>query len=368
MTYRKTGRERLTTCLVHAGHGAGRIVYTMSLAVGITLALSLPCSVLVGCKKKKAAPPPVVAPPPPPPPTPDPIQVDSVLQSMKPDARVEFPQSHAPVDESLARAIIEFQNALVKGDAAKFKAMLDPSSRDILDALTGSGDWEEATGKIEGVRVISLSEVPGDSLPSVGASVQIAIQQPRVAYALPWAVTRNGDSWSFSGVGSQLETRPRASDFDGGAPIASAPESGGRTSAGSGITIAGQSAVITYINMEIGKRLLRFAGMPEPSLDASIAQISRQLGVDAAEVQAAISAGKQAVDAGTEPTPEEVATCVAVWTAAGPAMGISVTQDQVLQHIANITRIPENKVRELFNRGGSGGGVPFTPPRGRGGG
>src|SRR4051812_11902011 len=76
-------------------------------------ALLTPCAVLSmslvsGCSK-----PPPPPPPPPPrraaaPPPPEKVAVDGILQTMRVDARVQFPQGAAPTDESLARAVISF--------------------------------------------------------------------------------------------------------------------------------------------------------------------------------------------------------------------------------------------------------------------
>src|SRR5262245_4540021 len=69
-----------------------------------------------GCEKKKKP-----APPPPPPPkpkvvTPDPVDVNAVLQAMKPDGRVKFVEKQAPADRTLAESAIKLASALAKGD------------------------------------------------------------------------------------------------------------------------------------------------------------------------------------------------------------------------------------------------------------
>src|SRR5262245_53734699 len=117
---------------------------------------------LSGCSK-----PPPPPPPPPPrkvaPPPPEPVKTDALLQAMKADARVQFPQGAAPTDEGIARAVISLADALARGDTDKMKTMLDPAGKTVLDKLVAAGAWEDSTGKaIEAVRVASLTQ-SGDS-------------------------------------------------------------------------------------------------------------------------------------------------------------------------------------------------------------
>ncbi|MDX2016960.1 MAG: hypothetical protein SFY95_04880, partial [Planctomycetota bacterium] len=117
-----------------------------SRAIVAALALSVAAGALfslAGCDKKEEvakAPPP----PPPPPPPPEPVDIASVLRSVGADKRVQFPQDFAPVNAGLADAIVKFASSLAKGDAQTFGSMLEASSRQTLDQLTGSGEWEEA--------------------------------------------------------------------------------------------------------------------------------------------------------------------------------------------------------------------------------
>jgi hypothetical protein len=121
---------------------------------------------------------------------------------------VQFPEASAPTDESLARAVINFADALAKGDADKLRPMLDPVGKQVLDQLTASGDWDESTGKsIEAVRVSKLSG-------SDPASLRLAIQEPGSAYALAWSVRSNEGAFIFAGAPIPNVTFPRASDFD----------------------------------------------------------------------------------------------------------------------------------------------------------
>jgi hypothetical protein len=206
-----TPHKSLTHSLAAAGISLGTALSVCGSALVVT---AMPA--LMACEKKKEAPPPP-PPPPPPPKSPEPIDIKLVLQSAKPDARVNFGQAYAPTDESLARAVIAFADALAKGDAAKFGAMLAPEAKSDLDSLTGTGGWEEGTTKIEAVRVVRLDDItsggpgggPGGSGASTGAMIQFAVQDPTGAYLLGWEAIKVGDKWAFKGADAPTNEQAR---------------------------------------------------------------------------------------------------------------------------------------------------------------
>jgi hypothetical protein len=176
-----------------------------------TVALSVS---LGGCEK-----PPPPPPPPPPkveaPPPPEPIKVDSVLASLRPDARVQFPQERAPIDESLARAVIELANAFAKGDSAKVGSMLDPVSKVTLDKLVADGSFEDVAKKLEGVRIVCLEEGGIDGNKSSSGSLVLAFQEPGSSYVLSWMAVKAGEQWVFTAAPSTGASKTRASEWDG---------------------------------------------------------------------------------------------------------------------------------------------------------
>jgi hypothetical protein len=205
-----------TTLRTIAGSRAFVAALALTLAAGTLLGTA-------GCEEKKEvakAPPP----PPPPPPPPEPVDIASVLKNLGADKRVQFPQDHAPVNAGLADAIVKFASSLAKGDATTFGSMLEPSSRQTLDQLTGSGEWEDAVEKIEAVRV-TFSAGMRDS-DAVGGAFVLAIQEPGSAYVLSWAVMSAGDRVLFAAMPSSKDTKPRASDWDNdpALPAAAGPE------------------------------------------------------------------------------------------------------------------------------------------------
>lgn len=185
---------------------------------GVTAALAAAC-VAAGCSKP---------PPPPPPapvqhtPAPRPVEVDGLLQAMQADSRVQFPQEQAPENEELARAVIRLADALAKGDSETFRSLLDRPSQAVLDDLLGTGEWYEATAKIEAVRVVKLDEGTG--------ALQVAVQEPGRAYLLAWTAMPAFESFVFAASPAPGGTRARASDWDGGAeytaPALGATQSG----------------------------------------------------------------------------------------------------------------------------------------------
>ncbi len=177
---------------------------TLARVMGV-VALAL----VTGCEK----PPPPPPPPPPkkeaPPPPPQPVEVAPIMGEVKPDARVQFPQSAAPVNADLARASIKLADAIAKGDAKSLGGMLDGTSKSILDALVAGGGWEEGTKKIEAVRIAQITESDPVSI------VTLAVQEQSGAYALCWGGVSMGGSVVFAAVPAINDVTKRASDWDG---------------------------------------------------------------------------------------------------------------------------------------------------------
>jgi hypothetical protein len=132
---------------------------------------------------------------------------------MKPDARVQFPDSVAPADRSLAEGIITLADRLAKGDAPGLKTLITPKAAGVIDDLIASERWNEGTSPIEQVRVVAVSNTqeaaPSESL------VGFAVQDRGAAYLLAWQAKRDGDKWVFENAVCQPDEKPRASDFDG---------------------------------------------------------------------------------------------------------------------------------------------------------
>ena len=338
-----------------------RATLTALLLTGTAAALALPGATLAGCEKKKPPP----APPPPPPPAPkapDPVDVGPILQSIRPDARVQFPQSHAPLDESFARAAITLADALAKGDADKLSAMLTADARILLDQLTGTGEWEDSTANIEAVRVVGVTETPGGFDPaSTGGVVTLAIQQPGSAYLLAWQGTKAGGSWVFSGAPAAAGSKTRASDFDSGAadpgdptvdpatPDAPDGEAGGGVAADG--QIPGAKPMQLYMRAEIVRRGLRRLQKDVPDDQALAEAIAKTISSDAATVLAEMEKGKADALARRTLSPQDAYSAISRGVADAKGFGGDLTDDQAIQFYSNVVDMPEPRVRALFDEG-----------------
>lgn len=193
---------------------------TLPVLTGAMMLMSV--APITGCEEKKPpAPPPE---PPPPPPIPPAVNTDVLMQSAKPDSRVQFPRSETLRDESLARVIIQFADAFAKGDAVRVGEMLSEGDRSLLAQLESTGAWDESTARIEAVRVVTVLQTPGDVAEAMSALVVFAVQEPGSAYPIAWLAEKINGKWLFSGYESENEKRRRASDFDGFMPGVQAPE------------------------------------------------------------------------------------------------------------------------------------------------
>ncbi len=142
---------------------AGRLVVLSGLVLSAALALPM----MEGCKKKEVAKAPPPPPPPPPPKEPDPVDLKAMAQTLKASKKVAFSDGATTNQESLAKAIIDLADSIARGDDKKFAGMIGAEDKSLLKSLTSSGEWKDATAKIEGVRVLNIRE-GGDIVASAG--------------------------------------------------------------------------------------------------------------------------------------------------------------------------------------------------------
>ncbi|MBY0112604.1 MAG: hypothetical protein K2Y21_07270 [Phycisphaerales bacterium] len=182
---------------------------------GMLIAALLAGSVttLSGCGDSKPKPKPVAPPPPPPPPPPKQIDTGALLQTMRADQRIQFPNEKAPSDEAVAKSVIDLATAIVKGDDKAMGNLLISTGKDVLDSLTTSGAWEEATAKIEAVRVVELT-APGEKPQSF--TLSLAVQEPGSAYVMRFTATLDNGTYKYTGLPGGRLTRTRANQFDDG--------------------------------------------------------------------------------------------------------------------------------------------------------
>lgn len=186
-----------------------------SLAVVLTMLSPLAMS---GCsKKKEEAKPVAVRPPPPPPPAPEPVQLDRIRASLDVDARVQFPQEQAPVDEELARAVFTLASALANLDAARMQPLMTNQGRAVLAAV--SSEWFDV--QVEGVRIVFMSASAKTTRDARDALVVTAIADntgdPMV---LVWNATRAGSAqWLFNPAPATDATRATLASWDNLGPF-----------------------------------------------------------------------------------------------------------------------------------------------------
>ena len=82
------------------------------------------------------------------------------------------------------------------------------SSRSSLEALLGTGEWDESVKKIEAVRI--TQGMSG----SAGSIFALAIQEPTGAYALMWTASERAGGYSMLARPSSSKVLKRASEWD----------------------------------------------------------------------------------------------------------------------------------------------------------
>lgn len=127
---------------------------SMSLCAAAGLSLAL---VAAGCGSNaepevvQAAPAP--PPPPPAPPKPTVTPISELMVELNIDPRVSLAEEHAPRTNAERRAVLEFFDAIARGNANAMRGMISLADQYELAAMVKSGDWEQIVSKIEMIRV-----------------------------------------------------------------------------------------------------------------------------------------------------------------------------------------------------------------------
>lgn len=133
------------------------MVAVIGLGVGLTVGIA-------GCSDEPevaVAPAPPAPPPPPPAPTVTPIE--QLMEEMNIDSRVSLPEAKAPATDVQRRAVLEFFDALARGNAAALRGMLVVTDQYELDALLESGAWDKTVSNIQRIDVQTGSSPQGDA-------------------------------------------------------------------------------------------------------------------------------------------------------------------------------------------------------------
>lgn len=316
---------------------------------------------LAGCGKPPPPPPPPA--PPPPPPVPQAVNVDAVLASTRLDPRVQFPQEAAPLDESLVVAVAQLANALVAGDDAGMRTRLAPDAQRVLDALVSSGEWEDSTQRVQGVRVLMIVDnAPTGTQEMNDATFYLGVQEAGQAYVLGWSGTKTDGAWVFNGSGSTSAVRARASDFaeftqgqlegseaaPGGGATAGVAGAGGGVSGGMGLPpgmMQMLQAGIANITDEDAAMLYAMFEVQGALGDASALAGMR------GTVQPALDKGKAAVDRGVLPAGASLREMLAPL-----ASQHAKSEDEVINALAGVLKVTAQRLREHMGMGGGGDG------------
>jgi hypothetical protein len=282
---------------------------------------------------------------------------------MRPDARVQYPQTRAPIDENLAKAIIGLCDGFAKGDSDKVKSLLAQAAQADLDSLVSSGDWEESTKRIEAVRVIYSSEMPGDSLPSSGGQIVLAFQEPDGSYIVGFNALNNNGTWVFDGMGTTPGKKARATEWDGltiddltRATALNAPAEA--SAAGPAGLPADETQLLwAYATFSVAEKIATAAGV-DPT---AMAQMAGQQ-VDPAQIAAMKTAGAAIVEKGTKLPPDLLVQMIDLCKLASAANGNKVTEDQIFGFAAEVLKDDAARLKDEYQKAKSGG--PATGPGG----
>lgn len=137
------------------------------IALLAVLGLSGVMAVSPGCKKKEPPPPPPPPYVPPPPPPPATVHLASLRDGMSLDARVQTADDVEVLDERLGMAILEFADAIVRGDPGEVSTWLaQDRGRSVLDELLNTGLWDETIAEVEAVRIVYVTDTGAGDAPT----------------------------------------------------------------------------------------------------------------------------------------------------------------------------------------------------------
>jgi len=90
---------------------------------------------------------------PPAPPTPKVTPVEDLIARLSIDRRISLPEDKAPGNNPDRIAVLEFFDAFARGDADSLRTMLPLADQQELNALVGSGVWEETIAGISEIAI-----------------------------------------------------------------------------------------------------------------------------------------------------------------------------------------------------------------------
>ena len=127
---------------------------------------------LTGCGSDEPEPAAVVARnyTPPPPPAPRLTPISELMTQLGIDERVRLPEDKAPDNNEARRAVLEFFDAIARGDDQALASMVSTTDRLELEALVDSGAWRETTANISRIDVQTGSN-PADPVDTCALAI-----------------------------------------------------------------------------------------------------------------------------------------------------------------------------------------------------
>lgn len=123
---------------------------------------------LGGCGNEEEAPQPVAAaprkapPPPPPPPEPTVTPVADLMAQYQIDSRISLPEAQAPDNDADRIAVLRFFDSFAKGDAGQLGGLLSGPDAALLERMSESDAFEQATQGIMAINVQTGRSPIGD--------------------------------------------------------------------------------------------------------------------------------------------------------------------------------------------------------------
>lgn len=352
-------------------------------------------------------PPPPAAPPPPPPPAlPDEVDREQVLRDVGADPRVRFPEGGPLYDPTLAEAAVRLANAFATGDETALRDLLDEGGQRSLDRLVNSGVWYDVTGEsLEAVSIFDVEQMPRQTAEATEGGVALALASPEGAEVLGFLAANSGGGWTFSQLQTTPEVRATAAEWEGtrfseirgdanlelnrdllayflyevvdaalkvglkapeqddsaamwepAAPwrqldstgwanAAAEPQRASRSDVGQARR-PGSPGDTTLPGSE-GSSGSTQSATPGTSGVSAWTIVAAMLGVSEDEAKSMYERGDREFKGGAKPTPMLVHSAVSMLKTAGQAYGLEVSEDAVLNTIAEIAKMPFEEVKLL---------------------
>jgi hypothetical protein len=148
-----------------------------------------------GCSEEEPAPVVQAAPPPPPPPpAPKVKSISELMAELNIDPRIILPEDKAPATTAARVAVLEFFDAMARGDAQSLEGMLSEADKESLKIMVESGSWAATTADIQAIEV-QTGASPSDDAAALAVITVGTDYQPQL-----WYYAQGGEGFTFDAV------------------------------------------------------------------------------------------------------------------------------------------------------------------------